>query len=277
MPRAFEYVLIELRLDPVEARTARGIQPHPRGGAIDRGRRVERTAGQAVDGEHIQMRLEVRGQRPQHLAVVADVDITVHRDHGFQVRVPAEQGQHDLPRLAVAALIQRHVAVKMRAGIRVMHGGDGGETCLQFLAHFRFARQAREGQMLGVAAAHDVDQPGVLAPQQGVDAQHVVGRAIRGVTAEFAERAFLGVGRRVDGAFQHKLGVRRHTDAVARGFHQLQRCAEQTASDGTLIAAIGQARSGGEHEQRMRTDHHRHAQFFATLAGGLQHPPQVPA
>jgi hypothetical protein len=153
------------------------------------------------------MRLEVRGQCPQHLAVVGDVDIAVHRDHAFQVRIPAEQGEHDLPRLAVAALIQRHVAMKVGAGIRVVHGGDGGETRLELLAHFRFAGQSGEGQVFGVAAAHHVHQPGVLAPQQGVDAQHVVGRAIRGITAELAERAFLGVGRRVDGAFEDELGV----------------------------------------------------------------------
>jgi hypothetical protein len=109
------------------------------------------------------MRLEMRGQRPQHLAVVRDVDIAVHRDHVFQVRVPAEQGEHDLPRLAIAALIQRHVAMKVRAGIRVMHGGDGGETRLELLAHFRFAGQPGEGQVFGVAAAHHVDQPGVFA------------------------------------------------------------------------------------------------------------------
>ncbi|MNO94421.1 hypothetical protein D3C76_860390 [compost metagenome] len=219
----------------------------------------------------------MRGQRPQHLAVVADVDVAVHRDHGFQVRVPAEQGEHDLPRLAVAALLQGHVAMKMGAGIGVVHGGDGGETRLEFLAHFRFPGQPRQGQVFGVATADHVHQPGVLAPHQGVDPQHIVGRAVRGIAAEFTERAFFGVGRRVDGAFQHKLGEGRHADAIAGRLDQLQRLAKQTAGHRAFVAAEGQACRRGEHEQRMRANHHGHAQLLATLAGGLQHAPQVTA
>ncbi|MNL35050.1 hypothetical protein D3C87_1570600 [compost metagenome] len=147
----------------------------------------------------------------------------------------------------------------MGAGIGVVHGCHGGESSLEFLAHLRFPGQPCEGQVLGVTAADHVHQPGVLAPHQGVDPQHIVGRAIRGVTAELPERTFLGVGRRVNGAFQYVLRVRWHADAIAWGFHQLQWRAEQAPGHGAFVAAEGQARGGGQHEQRVRADHHGHA------------------
>ncbi|MNF90409.1 hypothetical protein D3C84_729730 [compost metagenome] len=140
-----------------------------------------------------------------------------------------------------------------------MHGGDSGEARLEFLAHFRFPWQPRQGQVLGVASADHVHQPRVLAPHQGVDPQHIVGRAIRGIAAELAKRTFLGIGRRIDRTFQHKLCVGGHTDTVARGFHQLQRCAEQAPGHRTLITAERQTRRCCEHEQRMCADHHGHA------------------
>jgi hypothetical protein len=65
-------------------------------------------------------------------------------------------------------------------------------------------------------------------------------------------------------------------DAVTRGLDQFQRRAEQAAGDGTFIAAVGQARCRREHEQRMRADHHRHAQFFTAFTGGLQHRHKCP-
>ena len=80
----------------------------------------QRAAGQAVDDEGVPGRLEVRGQRPQHLAVVGHVHVGVHRDHRLQVGIPAQQAQHRLAGVAGPALIDREVAVEVRARVGVV-------------------------------------------------------------------------------------------------------------------------------------------------------------
>lgn len=132
-----------------------------------------------VDDKNVLMRLEMRGDRPQHLRIVGDVDIAIHRHDVLQIRVPAEQREHDLAGFAIACLIQRDVAVKVRARVWIMQRSDRRKARLQLLAHFRFARQTGQRQMLGVRAAYHIDEPGIVAPHHRGDAQHVVGRAVR--------------------------------------------------------------------------------------------------
>ncbi|MNE64609.1 hypothetical protein D3C80_1600290 [compost metagenome] len=131
--------------------------------------------------------------------------------------------------------------------------------------------------MLGVTSADHVHQPRVFAPHQGVDPQHIVGRAIRGIAAELAKRTFLGIGRRIDRTFQDKLGIGRYADAIKRGLDQFQWGTKQATCHCAFIAAERQTCCCGKHKQRMGADHHGHAQFFTALASGLQHAPQVTA
>ena len=139
--------------DAVEMRAARGVDTHARGRARRRRRRVERAARQAIDDEHILMRLKVRGNRPQHLGIIGDVDIAIHSHHILQIRIPAEQRKHDLARLAIARLCQGDVTMEVRAGVRILQCRHGRETGLQLLAHLCLARQTGERQMLGVRTA----------------------------------------------------------------------------------------------------------------------------
>jgi hypothetical protein len=120
--------------------------------------------------------------------------------------------------------------------------GHAREAFAQLLGHLRFARDAREVQVLGRMPADDVDQDRVVAAQDRLDLQQVVGRAVRRVAGEFAERPFVDSCGRVDHAFEHDLGVRRHAQAVARRAHDLERRAEQPAGDVALVDAERQAR-----------------------------------
>ncbi|MDR9177329.1 hypothetical protein FEP16_04467 [Burkholderia multivorans] len=81
----------------------------------------------------------------------------------------------------------------------------------------------------------------------------------------------------IDRAFEHELGRGRHADPVTRRAHELQRRAEQPARDRALVDAERHARSGGQHEQRMRADHHRDLQRIAARLRRVQHPPQMAA
>ena len=74
-----------------------------------------------------------------------------------------------------------------------MQRGDGRKARLQLLAHLRFARQTGESQMLGVRTADYIDEPRIVTAHHRVDAQDVVGRAVRRIAGEFAERAFFCV------------------------------------------------------------------------------------
>ena len=76
-----------------------------------------------------------------------------------------------LARFAVASLIQRDVAVKMRAGVGVMQRSHRGKTRFQLLAHLRFARQTRKRQMFRVRAADYIDEPCIVTAHHRVDPQ----------------------------------------------------------------------------------------------------------
>ena len=216
-------------------------------------------------------------QRPEDLRVVADVDVLVDRDHRLHVGIPAEEREHDLARFALAACAQRHIGVEVHARVRVMQARHARKALHQLLGHLGLARHAREVQVLGRVAAHDVYKDGVLAAQQRVDAEKRVRGAIGGVTGEFAERAFVNSGVGVESAFEHDLRRGGHADAVLGRLHDLERRAEQAAGDAALIRAVGEPGRGGHHEERMRADHHRHRQRPLLLPGDLQRAPQMAA
>ena len=91
------------------------------------------------------MRLDMRGNGPQHLRIVRDVDVAIHGHDSLEIRVPAEQPEHDLARFAVACLVQRDVGMEVRARVGIVHGGRrAGKRSFSFSHHFGFARQARE-------------------------------------------------------------------------------------------------------------------------------------
>ena len=223
------------------------------------------------------MRLEVRGQCPQYVFVAHDVDVLIHRDDGLQIRIPAQQAEHDLARFARARLAQGDIGMEMRARAGVVHCRDAGEALLELFHHFRFARHSSQVQMLGGVAAQHIHQHGIAPAQDALHPEQVVGGTVGGVAGELAERAFIHLLGRIDHAFEHIFGIGRHRNAMTRCAHHLQRGAEQAAGDMTLVHAQWQTRRAGQHEQRMGADHHRCGQGAAQFLCGLEQPPQMTA
>src|SRR5690606_19651547 len=261
----------------MEVRTPCCIKGHARRGPDPGGRWVKRIAWQGVDDHHVTMWLKMGRECPQNFTVARDVDVLVDRNDSLQVLVPSKKAKHYLPRFSGTLLIKRDIGMEMRAGRRIMYGGNAWEALLQLFDHLCFARHPAEIQMLSRIAARHADKHWLAPPQDSLHLEQVVGGAVRRISGEFAERTFLNPSRRIENAFQDDFRVGRYANTMPWGTYDLQRLAEKATCNRTLVFAERQPGGGGNHEEGMRADDHCNRHRPPTVPRHVQEAPEMAA
>jgi hypothetical protein len=199
--------------------------------------------------EHdVPLRVDVRADAEEHLAVVVDVDALVDDDDGLRERQQAESPDrvHHLPRVTREALADRDDHA-------VVEGARRRQVVVDDLGHAHAnrreedpLRRLREPLVLGRRLADDdrrIDRVPAHRDRGDAEERELLGRRV--VAGVIAERPLHAAVRRVDPPLEDDLGVRGNLEVDGLAPHELHRRTPEKACDHQLADVLRQRGARG--------------------------------
>ena len=210
--------------------------------------RIEHGAHGVADQVHVGVGLHARGHGPEHVEILGHVDVVVDHHHQLEGEIVAERSGRDVPRLARRRVAHRDVGMEP-AGARLGIGDRRhvGMVLAQGAHQPRLLRNRQQQRVLVGDAGHDVLEDGVLAMEDRVDLEDMLGRALRRIARELGERALPGArspGAMVpSSAISHSTGISTLPTGPSATFSGSPRKPPATSYSSVSIGSFPEARA----------------------------------